>query len=134
MKMNEKTMFAYLIHLSANMWGDPDSGKRTRFAPYYPELPTSDEVWKATVEGAVETTAAGEENAEQFMEVTLTFLFNADNGKFLGIRTEDEGLMDLLFLDGLEVSVPEGPVTEATEDEVTAVLISILFSGMGSLS
>ena len=50
MKMNEKTMFAYLIHLSANMWGDPDSGKRTRFAPYYPELPTSDEVWKTTVD------------------------------------------------------------------------------------
>ena len=50
MKMNEKTMFAYLIHLSANMWGDPDSSKRTRFAPYYPELPTSDEVWKTTVD------------------------------------------------------------------------------------
>ncbi len=81
-----------------------------------------------------ETTAAGEQSAEEFVEVTITFLFNADNGKFLGIRTEEDGLMDVLFIDGLTVSLPDIALTEATEDEVTAVLLSILFAAMGDMS
>ena len=48
--MENKHILAYLIHLSTNMWGDPDSYKRNRVAPYYPELPTDDEVWKQVVD------------------------------------------------------------------------------------
>ncbi|MBO4322368.1 MAG: Tat pathway signal protein [Clostridia bacterium] len=48
--MGNRQLFGYLIHLGTNMWGDPDSGLKNRYAPYYPELPTSDEVWKTTVD------------------------------------------------------------------------------------
>jgi len=96
----------------------------------FKEPVTPDETGETTALGE-ETTAAGEQGAEEFIEVTINFLFNADNGKFLGIRTEEDGLMDVLFIDGLSVSLPDLAITEATEDEVTTVLIAILFSAMG---
>lgn len=43
-----KKMWAYLMHLSDNMWGDPWS--RIRWAKYFPELATDDEVWKNTID------------------------------------------------------------------------------------
>lgn len=44
----KKMMWAYLIHLSENMWGDP--GSKIRYAHYCPELQTSYEVWRQVID------------------------------------------------------------------------------------
>ena len=46
--MANKKMWAYLMHLSDNMWGDPWS--RIRWARYFPELATDETVWKNTID------------------------------------------------------------------------------------
>ena len=43
-----KKMWAYLMHLSDNMWGDPWS--RIRWAHYFPELSVDEKVWKETID------------------------------------------------------------------------------------
>lgn len=45
--MKEK-MWAYLMHLGDNMWGDP--GSTLKFARYESELQTDDKVWKDTID------------------------------------------------------------------------------------
>ena len=46
--MKNDMIWAYLIHLSANMWGDTEDSKA--YEPYRPQLVTEDEVWKQTVD------------------------------------------------------------------------------------
>ena len=46
--MKNHMIWAYLIHLSANMWGDTEDSKA--YEPYRPQLITDDEVWKQTVD------------------------------------------------------------------------------------
>lgn len=46
--MDNKKMWAYLIHLSTNMWGDP--GSREPHSVYHEELITDDGVWKETID------------------------------------------------------------------------------------
>lgn len=46
--MKHDMMWAYLIHLSTNMWGDP--GSRELYAPYYSPLRTDDRVWRETID------------------------------------------------------------------------------------
>ena len=43
-----KKMWAYLMHLSDNMWGDP--GSRIQIAPYQETLTLDEEVWKQTID------------------------------------------------------------------------------------
>ena len=45
--MKEK-MWAYLMHLGDNMWGDP--GSTLKIAPYQPELTVDEKVWKDTID------------------------------------------------------------------------------------
>ena len=44
----KQKMWAYLMHLSDNMWGDP--GSMIKIAPYQPELTTDDKIWKDTID------------------------------------------------------------------------------------
>ena len=44
----KQKMWAYLMHLSDNMWGDP--GSTIKIAPYYPELSVDENVWKETID------------------------------------------------------------------------------------
>ena len=44
----KQKMWAYLMHLSDNMWGDP--GSTIKIAPYQPELTTDDKIWKDTID------------------------------------------------------------------------------------
>jgi len=46
--MSQTMIWAYLIHLGVNMWGDPGSAER--YAHYYDALPTDEAVWKQTVD------------------------------------------------------------------------------------
>ena len=46
--MKNDMIWAYLIHLSANMWGDTEDSKA--YEPYRPQLVTEDEVWRQTVD------------------------------------------------------------------------------------
>ena len=41
-------MWAYLIHLSTNMWGDP--GSHFKLKPYYPEFHTDEAVWRKVID------------------------------------------------------------------------------------
>lgn len=43
-----KKMWAYLMHLSDNCWGDPWS--RIRWGHYFPELSVDEDVWKNTID------------------------------------------------------------------------------------
>lgn len=44
----KKMMWTYLIHLSENMWGDP--GTKLKYELYWPELQTSDKVWRQVID------------------------------------------------------------------------------------
>jgi hypothetical protein len=44
----KKKMWAYMLKLSTNMWGDP--GSSLRYAPYSEKLVTDDEVWKQVID------------------------------------------------------------------------------------
>ncbi len=46
--MQNQMMWAYLIHLSTNMWDDP--GCKGWIAPYRPTLATDEQVWRETVD------------------------------------------------------------------------------------
>lgn len=46
--MMKEKMWAYLIHLSTNMWGDPDS--YVKYAPYYDYMATDEAVWKEVID------------------------------------------------------------------------------------
>lgn len=46
--MKNDMMWAYLMHLSTNMWGDV--GGTYPYSPYFPTMPTDDETWRKTVE------------------------------------------------------------------------------------
>lgn len=45
---NFDMMWAYLLHLSHNMWGDP--GGRETGAPYHPENVTDEDTWKTVID------------------------------------------------------------------------------------
>lgn len=46
--MKNDMIWGYLIHLSANLWGDSEDSKA--YEPYRPQFVTDDEVWKQTVD------------------------------------------------------------------------------------
>jgi hypothetical protein len=46
--MKDNMMWAYLIHLGTNMWGD--QGSTSEISPYHEKLETDDEIWREVVD------------------------------------------------------------------------------------
>ena len=83
-----------------------------------------------------ETTAAetGAEPEPQYVDVPAIFYFDTVSHKIVGCKFDVEGSqMEAFFPAALTVTLPQMEVTPATDEEMSAIMMAILFSAMADL-
>ena len=83
-----------------------------------------------------ETTAAGAgaEPEPQYVDVPAIFYFDTDSHKIVGCKLDADGSqMEAYFPAALAITLPQMEVTPSTDEEMSAVMMTILFSAMMEL-